>query len=87
MILIQSFIEFEHVMLLFTTINLLFIGCFKKTCMFVQIDQFSERIWAFMRIKKLLGDLKAMVGDSAEKDKTTAEALELSLKYDIINHI
>ena len=51
--------------------------------MFHQIEQFSERIWAFMRIKKLLGDLKAMVDDSAEKNETTAEALELSLKYDI----
>ena len=51
--------------------------------MFHQIDKFSERIWAFMRIKKLLGDLKAMVVDSAEKNETTAEALELSLKYDI----
>ena len=54
--------------------------------MFHQIEQFSERIWAFMRIKKLLGDLKAMVDGSAEKNETTAEALELSLKYDIINH-
>ena len=46
----------------------------------IQIEQFSERIWAFMRIKKLLEDLKTMVDDSAEKNKTTAEALELSLK-------
>ena len=56
---------------------------FLITYMFHQIDKFSERIWAFMRIKKLLGDLKAMVDDSAEKNETTAEALELSLKYDI----
>merc|ERR1719354_1245853 len=49
-----------------------------------KIEQFSERIWAFMRIKKLLGDLKAMVDDSAEKNETTAEALELSLKYNFV---
>ena len=72
-------------MLLLSTFNIQFISCFKKL-MFHQIEQFSERIWAFMRIKKLLGDLKAMVDDSAEKNETTAEALELSLKYNIINN-
>merc|ERR1719376_857886 len=49
-----------------------------------KIEQFSERIWAFMKIKKLLADLKAMTDDSAEKNETTAEALELSLKYNFV---
>ena len=61
----------------------LFVISFSLTCTFVQIEEFSERIWAFMRIKSLLGDLKAKVGDSAKKE---AKAIELSKKYNIINH-
>jgi len=49
-----------------------------------KIEQFSERIWAFMKIKKLLVDLKAMPDNSAEKNETTAEALELSLRYNFV---
>jgi len=49
----------------------------------VKIDDFAERIWAFMNIKSLLQKSKESDDDSIKAD-LDSKALELSLKYNFV---
>lgn len=44
-----------------------------------KIANFTERLWAFMRIKELIDDMQ-VEEDASIKEKMHAEALALSLK-------
>ena len=47
------------------------------------VDDFAQRLWAFLTIKELLRKRSAADGD-AEKANLTERALELSLKYHFV---
>lgn len=49
----------------------------------VLIEDFTERLWAYMKIKQLLDNL-LITYDSKENDRLKIEALQLSLQYNFV---